>query len=40
MCENEEAMVEAARTYGNFSRVLAAREYMEKVTRELLFFAA
>ncbi len=31
MCENEEAMVEAARTYGNFSRVLAAREYMEQV---------
>eukprot|EP00798_Chlamydomonas_sp_ICE-L_P011273 gene11273-18905_t len=30
MCENEEAMVEAARTYGNFSRVARAREYMEK----------
>lgn len=30
MCENEEAMVEAARAYGNFSRVPEAREYIQK----------
>ena len=31
MCDNEEAAVEAARAYGNFSRVANAREYMQEV---------
>ncbi|KAG1674821.1 hypothetical protein FOA52_015208 [Chlamydomonas sp. UWO 241] len=30
MCDNEEAQVEAARAYGNFSRVPAVREYMQE----------
>jgi len=30
MCDNDEAMVEAARAYGNFSRTAPAREYMEQ----------
>jgi len=31
MSDNEEAAVEAARAYGNFSRVARAREYMQEV---------
>lgn len=31
MCDNDEAAVEAARAYGNFSRVANAREYMQEV---------
>ncbi|GAX78023.1 hypothetical protein CEUSTIGMA_g5465.t1 [Chlamydomonas eustigma] len=30
LCDNDEAMVEAARAYGNFSRVPAARVYMQE----------
>lgn len=33
MCDNEEAQVEAARAYGNFSRTHEAREYMQTVRR-------
>jgi hypothetical protein len=31
LCDNDEAMVEAARAYGNFSRAPAARVYMQEV---------
>ena len=34
MCDNEEAQVEAARAYGNFSRTHEAREYMQTVRRD------
>jgi hypothetical protein len=30
-CDNEEAMVEAARAYGNFSRTAEVRRYMQQV---------
>lgn len=29
MCDNEEAVIEAARVYGNFSRSAEVRDYMQ-----------
>ena len=30
LCDNEEAIIEAARLYGNFSRLAAVRQYMHE----------
>eukprot|EP00798_Chlamydomonas_sp_ICE-L_P016626 gene16626-22873_t len=40
MCGNDEAMIEAARTYGNFSRIPGGREYMQQVCGTLINFTA